>query len=117
MSRTRVLIASLVLFDIVAASPGLRTPVAGSVGAALAAEQPGAADEPKTLKERLSDKASDEQRVDNCMVPLKRRGMTPRPDCPRHPDAKLTLGPVLGARLDGAPIRPYHRSAISRSSV
>ena len=36
----------------------------------------------KTLKERLSDKASDEQRVDNCGVPPDRRGPRPRPDCP-----------------------------------
>jgi hypothetical protein len=38
--------------------------------------------EVKTLKERLSDKASDEQRVDNCRVPPDKRGRTPRPDCP-----------------------------------
>ncbi len=38
--------------------------------------------EVKNLKERLSDKASDEQRVDNCRVPLERRGSTPRPGCP-----------------------------------
>lgn len=36
----------------------------------------------QTLKERLSDKASDEQRIDNCRVPIERRGATPRPDCP-----------------------------------
>lgn len=37
----------------------------------------------KTGKERLGDKASDEQRVDNCKVPLERRGATIRPDtCP-----------------------------------
>jgi len=35
----------------------------------------------ETLKERLSDKASDEQRVDNCHVPPERRGGKPRPDC------------------------------------
>jgi hypothetical protein len=35
----------------------------------------------KTLKERLSDKASDEQRVDNCGVPLDRRGQRLRPGC------------------------------------
>ncbi len=34
----------------------------------------------QTLKERLSDKASDEQRVDNCKVPLDRRGATSRPE-------------------------------------
>lgn len=35
----------------------------------------------ETLKERLSDKASDEQRVDNCRVPADQRGLKPRPDC------------------------------------
>lgn len=35
-----------------------------------------------TLKSRLSDKASDEQRVDDCGVPPERRGSRPRPDCP-----------------------------------
>ncbi|MDR5738969.1 MULTISPECIES: hypothetical protein [unclassified Caballeronia] len=36
--------------------------------------------EAKTLKERLGDKASDEQRVDNCKVPPDRRGAKARPD-------------------------------------
>jgi hypothetical protein len=37
----------------------------------------------ETLKERLSDKASDQQRVDDCHVPLERRGPEKRPDrCP-----------------------------------
>lgn len=40
-----------------------------------------ASPEVETLKERLSDKASDEQRVDNCRVAPERRGATPRPDC------------------------------------
>ena len=34
----------------------------------------------RTAKERLGVKASDEQRVDNCKVPLDRRGLKPRPD-------------------------------------
>jgi hypothetical protein len=34
-----------------------------------------------TGKERLSDKASDDQRVDNCHVPVERRGSEPRPGC------------------------------------
>jgi hypothetical protein len=42
----------------------------------------GLAQEAHTLKERLSDKASDQQRLDNCHVPPERRGTTPRPDCP-----------------------------------
>jgi len=43
------------------------------------------AQEAQTLKERLSDKASDAQRVDNCRVPPERRGVLPRPDCPEKP--------------------------------
>jgi hypothetical protein len=53
---------------------------------ALAASVPPAiAQEALTLKERLSDKASDAQRVDNCHVPADRRGALPRPDCPENP--------------------------------
>jgi hypothetical protein len=44
-----------------------------------------AAQEAQTLKERLSDKASDNQRVDNCRVPAERRGSEPRPDCQAEP--------------------------------
>lgn len=43
------------------------------------------AQDARTLKERLSDKASDDQRVDNCHVPPERRGPVPRPDCPEEP--------------------------------
>ena len=44
---------------------------------------------PETLKERLSDKASDEQRVDNCKVLPARRGPTPRPNgCERIPERR-----------------------------
>jgi hypothetical protein len=34
----------------------------------------------RTGKERLGRKSSDEQRVDNCKVPLELRGPKPRPD-------------------------------------
>jgi hypothetical protein len=34
----------------------------------------------RTAKERLGTKAADEQRVDNCKVPLEVRGPTLRPD-------------------------------------
>ena len=34
----------------------------------------------RTVKERLSSKASDEQRVDDCKVPPERRGPKARPD-------------------------------------
>lgn len=64
----------------------------------LLAQMPGAAaaQEVQTLKERLSDKASDNQRVDNCRVPVERRGPVPRPDCPAqpHPPATVVEGGV-----------------------
>lgn len=51
---------------------------AHAADAAAAADLP--ASEPKTLKERLGDKASDDQRVDNCKVPVAERGSKVRPD-------------------------------------
>jgi hypothetical protein len=43
---------------------------------------PSRAQPTRTGKERLGGKASDEQRLDNCKVPLDLRGPTPRPtDC------------------------------------
>jgi hypothetical protein len=62
------------------------------------------AQEAQTLKERLSDKASDEQRVDNCRVPVERRGTMPRLDCPEElrsprPSAEVVPAPAApGAR-------------------
>jgi hypothetical protein len=38
----------------------------------------------QTLKERLGDKATDEQRIDNCKVPVERRGTKVRPDGCEH---------------------------------
>ena len=38
----------------------------------------------RTAKERLGGKASDEQRVDNCKVPLEKRGTRPRPESCVH---------------------------------
>ena len=46
----------------------------------------------RTSKERLSDKASDEQRVDNCHVPSERRGAVARPDCPEKPVPAASTG-------------------------
>lgn len=34
----------------------------------------------KTAKERLGKKAADNQRVNNCKVPIEKRGSKPRPD-------------------------------------
>jgi hypothetical protein len=38
-----------------------------------------------TGKERLSEKWKDEQRIDNCKVPLDKRGTRTRPDSCAHP--------------------------------
>ena len=54
-----------------------------STGAALSAEHEAKqfqAAPTRTGKERLGGKANDEQRVDNCKVPLDLRGSKPRPD-------------------------------------
>jgi len=47
-------------------------------------------EESKTLtgKERLGNKWMDEQRVDNCKVPIDRRGTKPRPDTCSHASAE-----------------------------
>ncbi len=50
--------------------------------ALLASPEQTLAQQAQTLKERLSDKASDDQRVDDCHVAVERRGPKPRPDCP-----------------------------------
>jgi hypothetical protein len=49
--------------------------------------------EAKTSKERLSSKAADEQRVDNCRVPLDRRGTVPRPDCAGEAETAPPVAP------------------------
>jgi len=58
-----------------------------AIGAATAMAEP-----TKTSKERLSDKASDEQRVDDCRVPPERRGTATRPDCPERPAPAAAQG-------------------------
>ena len=41
-----------------------------------------------TGKERLGPKWTDEQRIDNCHVPIDKRGGRPRPDaCPTSPSS------------------------------
>ena len=77
----RFLIVSLLSVGVVA---GVNT-LAGAAGADPA---PSAVPPKKTGKERLSDKASDEQRVDDCNVPPERRGTSLRPSAcgrRRHP--------------------------------
>ena len=64
--------------------------LAGTSAVARSQPSPGAAPAPtqaggpvRTGKERLGNKWSDEQRIDNCKVPPDKRGTKPRPDaCP-----------------------------------
>ena len=65
---------------------------------ALAAEASTAPRATETLKERLSDKASDDQRVNNCHVPPERRGTKPRPvDCTPGASASSNPSPPSAA--------------------
>ena len=64
---------------------------AGSGSSAQPASGEARAAATRTVKERLSSKASDEQRVDNCKVPPELRGPKPRPnDCRPGPSTSPT---------------------------
>jgi hypothetical protein len=81
MSRwyTRPLVALIALGFNLPAGAQTRSPVAPPVSAA---------NSPATLtgKERLGRKWMDEQRIDNCNVPVNKRGSRPRPSgCPHTP--------------------------------
>lgn len=73
---------------IAATSPALaqvHAPAPQAATAATRLEAPSESPTPKVLtgKERLGEKWTDEQRVDNCRVPVDKRGPRPRPDtCP-----------------------------------
>jgi hypothetical protein len=80
-SRTsRIIIAATMIALSLAAQ---HAAIAGSVAASPALQPPARNPQLLTLKERLGEKWTDEQRVDNCNVPLDKRGPKPRPDaCP-----------------------------------
>jgi hypothetical protein len=73
-------LAALLVLGIAVPGIDLRARDAGTPAPNPAMEAARATGAGSTLKERLSDKASDEQRVDNCKVPVDRRGSKPRPD-------------------------------------
>jgi hypothetical protein len=73
-----------ILLLLAAASASLAQQRAANVDGG--ASSPLSRPELRTLKERLGAKWMDEQRVDNCRVPLDKRGPKPRPDaCPSPP--------------------------------
>lgn len=66
----------------------LQISLAAQAAAQNAAGQPGSSPPVQTLtgKERLGRKWMDEQRIDNCNVPVDKRGSKPRPSiCPHVP--------------------------------
>jgi hypothetical protein len=94
MSCGRILVGGLIGVMVICnaassdAEDERKQPPASSAPRAPATEQS------ETLKERLSDKATDDQRVDNCNVPPDRRGPRVRPqgcthDHPKPPLPKL----------------------------
>jgi hypothetical protein len=93
LRRCRGLLALLAIVQIAPAAA--QTAVDGQPGGGRGFTASDAA-EIKSLKEKLSDKASDEQRIDNCRVPPDRRGTTPRPDCPA--DRTATAAPAGSVR-------------------
>src|SRR5512133_1220062 len=76
----------------------------------------------RTAKERLGPKASDEQRVDNCKVPLDRRGPKPRPDVSCEPTVAQSVVvfdfELIDTSLEGAirGVRPDEQERLSRLS-
>jgi hypothetical protein len=69
---------SAIAFSLVSA--GGQTLPAASAAASAERVVPSKKSAQFTGKERLGEKWRDEQRIDNCRVPLDRRGTKPRPD-------------------------------------
>ena len=57
--------------------------------------------EVRTSKERLSTKAADEQRVDNCRVPAELRGPLPRPGCANEQSTGEQTTGIAGPEKEG----------------
>jgi len=64
-----------------------QTPIAGSPAAPPPANVAAPAPKVLTGKERLGEKWTDEQRIDNCKVPVDKRGTKPRPDSCAKPSS------------------------------
>ncbi len=81
-SRTKSAAILLVIAQVPSVLAQGQAPAAqATAGVALPDAQPSPR-RPKVLtgKERLGQKWMDEQRIDNCRVPLDKRGIKPRPD-------------------------------------
>jgi hypothetical protein len=79
----RLLTIIPVVVALASPSPGEEQPRATDDGAAapsVGSTAPSSPSEGLTGKERLGEKWKDEQRIDNCNVPLDKRGPKPRPN-------------------------------------
>jgi uncharacterized protein DUF2380 len=72
----------------------------------------------RTGKEQLGPKASDEQRVDNCKVPLDRRGPKPRPDDCHEQLVAVFDFELIDTSLEGATrgVRPDEQERLAHVS-
>jgi hypothetical protein len=80
LRRNLVLLLTVFLALPASAQGRLRDPAAASGAAILPSNSPA----PLTGKERLGRKWMDEQRIDNCNVPIDKRGTRPRPSTCHH---------------------------------
>jgi uncharacterized protein YjbI with pentapeptide repeats len=77
------------------------------IQAASAQRAPGESNSALTAKEKLSGKAADEQRVDDCKVPAARRTRPDRSvDCTVAPDNKPTAAAIAEAIRNAKPAQP-----------
>ncbi len=80
---SRPALGTMLLLVAAALSPSLaqqRAAAAGGAPPSTATSAAAGLPELLTAKERLGEKWMDEQRIDNCKVPLDKRGSKPRPD-------------------------------------
>ena len=81
--RKQLLVSLFAIFPALPASAQDRPP-AGDPPTPNAATQPLKLPEALTGKERLGKKWMDEQRIENCKVPIDKRGTKPRPSICHH---------------------------------
>jgi hypothetical protein len=85
VGRVAGLLTAFVIMAAVQVRAQDQHPASQAAPAVTLPDAPSPPPEVLTGKERLGPKWTDEQRTDNCRVPLDKRGAKPRPDtCPGH---------------------------------
>lgn len=80
LSKLNLSLLSFLAFAVLALSSVAQQEPPGNPAEGLAKSDQASSKKLLTAKERLSAKWMDEQRVDNCKVPVDRRGSKPRPE-------------------------------------